>query len=81
MWQVERLTIRHITDSNSWPLDLSSHPELAREGAYGPDQKYTDADIKHIIRYAGEVSLESSYLLPCTPHSLRQVIRTGMLIC
>lgn len=48
---------RHITDSDSWPLDLASHPELAAHGAYSAEQKYTDSDIAEIIRFAGEVSL------------------------
>jgi hexosaminidase len=47
---------RHITDSNSWPLDLASHPELAKYGAYSPAQKYSESDIKQIITHAGEVS-------------------------
>jgi hypothetical protein len=51
-----KLIRRHITDSNSWPLDLASHPELAKYGAYSPAQKYSEADIKQIIIHAGEVS-------------------------
>lgn len=50
-----KLTERHITDSNSWPLDLASHPELAKYGAYSPAQKYSESDIKQIITHAGEV--------------------------
>jgi hexosaminidase len=51
---------RHITDSNSWPLDLTSHPELAKKAAYSAEQTFSEADIRDIIEYAGEVS-------PCLP--------------
>jgi len=54
-----KLIRRHITDSNSWPLDLASHPELAKYGAYSPAQKYSESDIKQIITHAGEVSCRS----------------------
>lgn len=47
----------HITDSNSWPLLLDSHPELA-VAAYSPAEVYTEEDIKHIIRYAGERGID-----------------------
>lgn len=54
-----KLIQRHITDSNSWPLDLASHPELAKYGAYSPAQRYSESDIKQIITHAGEVSCSS----------------------
>lgn len=47
----------HITDSQSWPLDLVGFPELADRGAYSPAQKYSEADIRRIIDYAAEVCL------------------------
>jgi len=47
---------RHITDSNSWPLDLTSHPELANKGAYSAEQTFSEGDIREVIAYAGEVS-------------------------
>ena len=45
----------HITDSQSWPLDLASYPELAKAGAYSLSRKYTEDDIKELVQYAGEV--------------------------
>ncbi|ORY26256.1 glycoside hydrolase superfamily [Naematelia encephala] len=48
----------HITDSNSWPLDLSTHPELAQAGAYSPSDIYSEADIRHIIQYAGDRGID-----------------------
>ncbi|WVQ81171.1 hypothetical protein IAT38_003293 [Cryptococcus sp. DSM 104549] len=48
----------HITDSNSWPLDLAAYPELARLGAYSPSEVYTEADVRMIVQYAGERGID-----------------------
>ena len=48
----------HITDSNSWPLDLQAYPELAGRGAYSAEQKYSEEDIREVIRYAGERGID-----------------------
>eukprot|EP00164_Ancoracysta_twista_P006323 GFYU01008786.1.p1 GENE.GFYU01008786.1~~GFYU01008786.1.p1 ORF type:complete len:600 (+),score=201.97 GFYU01008786.1:95-1894(+) len=42
----------HIVDSQSFPLHLDSLPDLARLGAYSPDEIYSKADIKNIVEYA-----------------------------
>jgi hexosaminidase len=55
----------HITDSQSWPLDLSGFPELARAGAYSLSRKYTEDDIQGLVQYAGEVSFT------CAPSDIR----------
>lgn len=47
----------HVTDSNSWPLDLDRYPELAAKGAYSRSETYSQKDIQMIIDYAGHVSL------------------------
>ena len=44
----------HLTDSQSWPLHLIDLPELAEEGAYSTEEKYTEQDLQMIDRYAGE---------------------------
>ncbi|KAK3394177.1 glycoside hydrolase family 20 protein [Podospora didyma] len=41
----------HVTDSQSWPLEIPSMPEVAREGAYHASQTYTPHDIDSIQRY------------------------------
>ncbi|WVQ93292.1 hypothetical protein IAU59_000360 [Kwoniella sp. CBS 9459] len=48
----------HITDSNSFPLYLDSHPELAQKGAYSPDEVYTEDDVRYITQYAGERGID-----------------------
>lgn len=35
----------HMTDSQSFPLVLKSHPDLSEIGAYSPDKIYTIKDI------------------------------------
>lgn len=39
----------HITDSQSFPLVLKSHPDLSLLGAYAPDKIYNIEDIKEVL--------------------------------
>ncbi|XP_036337768.1 chitooligosaccharidolytic beta-N-acetylglucosaminidase-like [Rhagoletis pomonella] len=41
----------HITDSQSFPLEIKSHPELHRFGAYSPSKVYTHDKISEIVQY------------------------------
>ncbi|CAM0136060.1 unnamed protein product [Umbelopsis sp. WA50703] len=41
----------HLTDSQSWPLGLEKHPELAENGAYSAGQIYSVTDMKKIVSY------------------------------
>lgn len=41
----------HITDSQSFAMQLKSMPELAKAGAYEYDKIYSANDIKEIVRY------------------------------
>ncbi|KAF2850237.1 glycoside hydrolase family 20 protein [Plenodomus tracheiphilus IPT5] len=41
----------HITDSQSWPLEIPSMPELSAKGAYRPDLVYTVDDLASIQRH------------------------------
>ncbi|KAJ8587072.1 glycoside hydrolase family 20 protein [Rhizopogon salebrosus TDB-379] len=43
----------HITDSQSFPLEVAQYPELAMNGAYSPAEVYTESDIQYIVQYAG----------------------------
>lgn len=42
----------HATDSQSWPLEIPSLPNLARKGAYRPDLVYATADFAELQRHA-----------------------------
>ncbi|TXT08741.1 hypothetical protein VHUM_02869 [Vanrija humicola] len=48
----------HITDSNSWPLDLHEFPLLAKMGAYRGPRVYSEQDVQDIVRYAGERGID-----------------------
>ncbi|XP_064211349.1 fused lobes isoform X3 [Tribolium castaneum] len=42
----------HLTDSQSFPLVSQRVPQLAKNGAYGPDMIYTPEDVKALVEYA-----------------------------
>ncbi|CAF9932855.1 MAG: hypothetical protein GOMPHAMPRED_006683 [Gomphillus americanus] len=42
----------HATDSQSWPLEIPSIPDLAGKGAYRPDYAWTAADLEDVQSYA-----------------------------
>lgn len=48
----------HITDSQSWPLELPSMPEVADKGAYIGFQKYSPADVQAVQEYGALVGVE-----------------------
>lgn len=41
----------HVTDSQSWPLEIPSIPELSAKGAYTQSQVYSADDIREIQEY------------------------------
>lgn len=42
----------HATDSQSWPLEIPSMPEVAKKGAYRADLTYGADDLEALQRYA-----------------------------
>jgi hexosaminidase len=42
----------HMTDSQSWPLDIPALPELSQEGAYQTGLSYSPKDLDEIQTYA-----------------------------
>ncbi|KAG1862633.1 glycoside hydrolase family 20 protein [Suillus subluteus] len=42
----------HITDSQSFPLEVAQYPEITINGAYSPDEVYTASDVQYIVQYA-----------------------------
>ncbi|KAG2341533.1 glycoside hydrolase family 20 protein [Suillus weaverae] len=42
----------HITDSQSFPLEVAQYPGLAINGAYSPQEVYTASDVQYIVQYA-----------------------------
>ncbi|KAF9203996.1 hypothetical protein BGZ49_005795 [Haplosporangium sp. Z 27] len=43
----------HITDSQSWPLEIKKHPQMTKD-AYSPREIYTQRDIRDLIKYGRE---------------------------
>ena len=44
----------HISDSQSFPLQLPTLPDFSRFGAYTPESIYTEEDIKELVDYADD---------------------------
>lgn len=45
----------HITDSQSFPLEVAQYPQLAMNGAYSSDETYSESDVQYIVAYAAAV--------------------------
>ncbi|RPD56093.1 beta-hexosaminidase [Lentinus tigrinus ALCF2SS1-7] len=43
----------HVSDSQSFPLEVPGYTELASKGAYDPSMIYSPSDVKDIVDYAG----------------------------
>jgi hexosaminidase len=48
----------HMTDAQSWPLDIPAMPELSRKGAYQTGLSYSPSDFQKIQAYAVERGIE-----------------------
>ncbi|KAI5463040.1 family 20 glycoside hydrolase [Mariannaea sp. PMI_226] len=48
----------HITDSQSWPLEIPALPKLAEQGAYRKGLSYSPQDIQHIYEYGIQRGVE-----------------------
>ncbi|OQN96989.1 hypothetical protein B0A48_16963 [Cryoendolithus antarcticus] len=48
----------HITDSQSWPLEIPSMPELADKGAYVGFQKYSPEDVRALQEYGSLLGVQ-----------------------
>jgi len=42
----------HLTDSESWPLQMTTYPGITDAGAYSKKETYSIADMKALIEYA-----------------------------
>lgn len=48
----------HVTDGQSWPLEIPSLPELSAKGAYRPDLVYTTDDFDELQRHAALLGMQ-----------------------
>ena len=69
----------HLTDDQGWRIEIKSHPELTKKGAFrapggsnqGPDNGYyTQEELKEIIRYAADRNIEVIPELDIPGHSV-----------
>jgi len=44
----------HITDTNSFPIEIQREPRMARYGAYSPREMYTTEEVRQLVQYARE---------------------------
>jgi hexosaminidase len=51
-WNKFNILHLHLTDAQSWPIEIPSIPELAGKGAYQTGLSYSPADIKDLQTYA-----------------------------
>jgi hexosaminidase len=56
--KLNRLHI-HATDSQAWPLEIPSIPELAKQGAYSNATIWSAADLKDVQEYARQRGVQS----------------------
>ncbi|KAK8236960.1 putative cytochrome 52A4 [Phyllosticta capitalensis] len=49
----------HVTDAQSWPLEIPALPELSGKGAYYTGLVYTPEDFKDIQEYAQNLGIET----------------------
>lgn len=47
----------HVVDSQAWPLESATFPDLARYGAYSQDETYSASDVRHVVRYAASLGI------------------------
>ena len=48
----------HATDSQSWPLDIPTLPELSRYGAYRDQQMWTTLNLRQVQEYGSSLGID-----------------------
>ncbi|KAK3337200.1 glycoside hydrolase family 20 protein [Cercophora scortea] len=67
-WNKMNILHVHVTDSQSWPIEITSMPEVAKKGAYRPDLTYTSKDIELIQKYAVHRGVEVYFEIDMPGH-------------
>ncbi|KAK3191150.1 Glucosamine-6-phosphate isomerase (Glucosamine-6-phosphate deaminase) (GNPDA) (GlcN6P deaminase) [Lecanicillium sp. MT-2017a] len=49
----------HMTDTQSWPLEIPALPELAQKGAFAPGLTYSPEEIQDLQEYAAERGVQA----------------------
>jgi len=53
----------HITDSQSFPVEVPGMPEIAQKGSYDEELIYTTEDVDELANYAASVRSSVPYLV------------------
>ncbi|POY75348.1 putative Beta-N-acetylhexosaminidase [Rhodotorula taiwanensis] len=59
----------HVVDSQAWPLESATFPDLARYGAYSQDETYSASDVRHVVRYAASLGISVMLELDMPGHT------------
>jgi len=66
--KMNRLHI-HVTDAQSWPLEIPALPLLAEKGAYGPGLSYSPAVVQYIQKYGAARGVEVFFEIDMPGHT------------
>lgn len=64
----------HITDSQSWPIEIPSIPELAEQGSYRKGMTYSPEDVAYIQEYGSHRGVEVIVEIDMPTHLGRGVV-------
>lgn len=59
----------HVTDAQSWPLEIPSIPSLSNEGRYSTETVYTPTDIENIQKYGALRGVEVYFEIDTPGHT------------
>ena len=68
-WNKFNIIHIHMTDSQSWPMDIPTLPELSQKGAYATGLSYTPSDITQIQTFAAERAIQIIIEIDMPGHS------------
>lgn len=71
----------HITDSQSFPMELDTFPELARIGAYHPKKVYTTNAIREVVQFGLQRGVRVLPELDFPAHVAEGWQETGLMVC
>lgn len=71
----------HIVNSQSFPMVLKSHPEIAQKGAYSPLQVYYPSDIKDVVEYGRVRGVRILPEFDAPTHAVEGFQNTNIVTC
>lgn len=71
----------HITDSQSFPMQLRALPEFSRIGAYHPRKVYTTEDMQEVVQYGRQRGVRVIPELDFPAHVAEGWQGSGLVVC